>query len=150
MRQDTHPAPAGADLARRGKTAASKAARSAYPSQHGNDFGRGRARARRARFAAVDTADSGPTINRYAVRGKGSTSHSVRTKSNRLPAKTKKAVPSPRPNCPSSLIYIHPTQLSGVGAYSDGEAGRPAEMRRPPRLLGVRRDQQLPASANSF
>ena len=40
--------------------------------------------------------------------------------------------------CPSSLIHFQPMQLSGVRAYSDGEARRPGEMRRPPRFLGVR------------
>ena len=40
--------------------------------------------------------------------------------------------------CPSSLIHIRPRQLSEVRAYSDDEARRPVEMRRPPRFLGVR------------
>ena len=41
--------------------------------------------------------------------------------------------------CPSSLVHIRSMQLSEVLAYSDDEARRPGEMRRPPRFLGVRK-----------
>ncbi len=43
-----------------------------------------------------------------------------------------------RAYCPSSLVHFHPMRLSGVRAYIDGEAHRPAGMRQPHPFHGVR------------